>query len=965
MTKKFYLIVLMALMVIAGFAQETGDVIYVYQKDGDIRSFLRSEVTEFYYGYEDEQGVTHNDVQMQWIVMGDSICKIPLANIDSVSFVTPATVYQPDVIRIEQGLMDYVVSSDMETSTIVLLANTPAALIPKAGDKLVTLEMNEKFEGGFAGVVSEVTKGTDFITIICDDVELEDIFETYYNTVIAESRSEEESASPRRARRSNDLEFTWEMPTISYVIGAEYTKEVKKIDDLVWKLGTKGEVSLTPTVKLKNSLIVSKGRGKQYQGYINANFELKETMSFYGGLEWSKDFGLNVFKKPIAPLCYFYIKPGVFVKAALTASLNAGWTQVVNTTIHYDYNNKRTDQPLKMRAETKKPTNNYGMEALIDGSISSGMFMEIGVFALKEKWDNLAWRGELGAELVGHLVLYNNDIKNASSETRLYEILKSSGIECNYIYNGGFQAKIGKKQWNFPFGPAATAPVERWDLVPTFDQMEFTQCYSPRTSADARANLTGKCVMPITVGLLVKDDKGVTVDNWNADGQYQNGGRTISTRFTGLKEDTNYTLHPKLVFLDFDLLASPSADLERDLFPVRIISFEQTGSHYSKQQGYEYDGRNYFYKFNATTTVELSEGAQNVKDWGYVYHDIYGEYKKISCANLGSNPYSDQRYAYYYNDTHRTVELCPYVQYTGETEIQKGKPKIYEVDYTHKASSVCPDSNHPHLIDLGLPSGTLWACCNVGASEPEDQGYEFMWGTTKPIPDEAYYETKYDDHDYEVGGWDDFIYYHDESSTTKWNWNFGDVTNGEYYNMEFLLKLFNRDLLGTKAELDIARTPEDAANAYTGLQMPSREQMQELLDNCSLTAYYDGHPSESVSFMFTGPSGRSILLPSNYRSRTFECCWIGSKAAAPITTSEIYTYRAGYWTSTFDYEEGSVWYLAPQYDYSSGGKVDKYTHIFTPSQTTERITHDFMRDGLFSYSSFNDHGKIRPVTKKK
>lgn len=34
----------------------------------------------------------------------------------------------------------------------------------------------------------------------------------------------------------------------------------------------------------------------------------------------------------------------------------------------------------------------------------------------------------------------------------------------------------------------------------------------------------------------------------------------------------------------------------------------------------------------------------------------------------------------------------------------------------------CPDGNHPHYIDLGLPSGTKWACCNVGASSPEEYG---------------------------------------------------------------------------------------------------------------------------------------------------------------------------------------------------------------------------------------------------
>ena len=33
-------------------------------------------------------------------------------------------------------------------------------------------------------------------------------------------------------------------------------------------------------------------------------------------------------------------------------------------------------------------------------------------------------------------------------------------------------------------------------------------------------------------------------------------------------------------------------------------------------------------------------------------------------------------------------------------------------------------------MDLGLPSGTLWATMNVGASKPSDYGLYFQWGDT-------------------------------------------------------------------------------------------------------------------------------------------------------------------------------------------------------------------------------------------
>ena len=39
--------------------------------------------------------------------------------------------------------------------------------------------------------------------------------------------------------------------------------------------------------------------------------------------------------------------------------------------------------------------------------------------------------------------------------------------------------------------------------------------------------------------------------------------------------------------------------------------------------------------------------------------------------------------------------------------------------------------NGHDYIDLGLPSGTLWATCNVGANTPEEYGDYFAWGETE------------------------------------------------------------------------------------------------------------------------------------------------------------------------------------------------------------------------------------------
>ena len=45
-------------------------------------------------------------------------------------------------------------------------------------------------------------------------------------------------------------------------------------------------------------------------------------------------------------------------------------------------------------------------------------------------------------------------------------------------------------------------------------------------------------------------------------------------------------------------------------------------------------------------------------------------------------------------------------------------------------TSLVGDANGHEWVDLGLPSGTLWATCNVGASKPEGYGNYYAWGET-------------------------------------------------------------------------------------------------------------------------------------------------------------------------------------------------------------------------------------------
>ena len=150
------------------------------------------------------------------------------------------------------------------------------------------------------------------------------------------------------------------------------------------------------------------------------------------------------------------------------------------------------------------------------------------------------------------------------------------------------------------------------------------------------------------------------------------------------------------------------------------------------------------------------------------------------------------------------------------TDMQSGQKIIIEITVTIGGDIVaytsCPDSHHPHLIDLGLPSGTKWACCNVGAEKPEDYG-GFAWGETKT-----------------------------KSSYTSDNYLDGKGTSYDIGN-------------------DIAGTQYDAATVKWGSPwvMPSKEQMDELLYKC----FKEWTTENGINGKrFTGPNGASIFLPA-------------------------------------------------------------------------------------------------------
>lgn len=133
------------------------------------------------------------------------------------------------------------------------------------------------------------------------------------------------------------------------------------------------------------------------------------------------------------------------------------------------------------------------------------------------------------------------------------------------------------------------------------------------------------------------------------------------------------------------------------------------------------------------------------------------------------------------------------------------------------------------FVDLDLPSGTLWATCNVGADVPEGYGDYFAWGETQPK---------------ETYNWSTYQYCMGNSTTmTKYCSNSSYGYNG-----------FTDDLTTLLPEDDAS-----TANWGTDWRMPTNEEFQELYNNTTVTWTQRNGVNGRL---FTANNGNSLFLPA-------------------------------------------------------------------------------------------------------
>lgn len=189
---------------------------------------------------------------------------------------------------------------------------------------------------------------------------------------------------------------------------------------------------------------------------------------------------------------------------------------------------------------------------------------------------------------------------------------------------------------------------------------------------------------------------------------------------------------------------------------------------------------------------------------------------------------------------------------------------VFVVGCKTNQRSVANDKNtfngHAY-VDLGLPSGTLWATCNVGAKNPHDYGDYFAWGET--VPKANYSNSTYKFSKAKIHG-----------GYTKYSYRVEDGYNGYV------------DKLTTLEPKDDAAT----VNWGSGWRMPTKEECEELLRHTT-KKFETIHGVKGTRF--TGPNGQSVFLPATGNRVNEKLLHDGNEGS--YWSSSLYTVVSAAW----------------------------------------------------------------------
>ena len=431
------------------------------------------------------------------------------------------------------------------------------------------------------------------------------------------------------------------------------------------------------------------------------------------------------------------------------------------------------------------------------------------------------------------------------------------GIYAGYTENAYFSPTAGRDffnsmLWGYSVGRSFD-DLNEWCKKETIDNIDnnlesFLDCYGQEELDDLRKGewkpegaelkiIDKSGSMPSDFFLFPTitselDEELVTQDYLSNQSVTVNGSATLrgeSELVFGFKYATN----PYVLNQEVEAEEVVSNDNCNYSFKAKLKNLEPDKTYYYR--AYTYDGMYYNYGEKCSfTTPKITPVIEDLHIDAASMELIIGESKSITITS-GNGDYtvksSNERVATAsINGTTVTVKAISTGSKVVITVIDSKSGQTATV-YVTVTEVITPIDNPEDVIDLGLPSGMLWASCNLGATKPEEIGEYYAWGEISP-------------------NWYD--------ASGQYSMDVSHSGMGLRWDMT---KYCTKEKYGTvdnKISLDLK---DDVVHVVLKgrYRMPSWQDYEELITNCTTewTALNGVNGCQ-----FKGPNGKTIFFPA-------------------------------------------------------------------------------------------------------
>lgn len=705
MKNTFHNLLLLACLIVAGMqcmAQASPKAFFVHRNDGQFNAMFFSDVDSMVYSKIDTDSVVCGDYVTQEIWMPDTVVRIPIAAIDSVTFQTPANILKKEAVELDAGHRGWI--EKVDSLTLFYSLQTPVYILPQVGNRLVTDETRDIFPNGFIGKVNSVTTENNYIVVKCDQLGTSDVYDRY--CCVIEMECEQTPDGRMRVTRAyEDNEYILDPFNVEAELN--FSREYKESEEIKFGYGFTAGFSLKTNGTLRY-IYVDNELTKYTSFTLDSDHELQINAELFGFFTFEKEHEMVKVRIPPIPqipfvLAYFTGGP----RFEFTGKIALDFSRTDNYHSRYTFIypfNKNTKNHLFTLDYTG---GEHAIEKLAGNiTVYGGAFFEVGLCFYDPDIAKAYGRADAGIEL-GINADISTSIDSAPFSTKLYD--EGDGIlsaKMDFRTGAALGAKV---EWKLSdvlkFHPGVEiSKMYRYKLLstslfPSFSETEFIR--EEGGMSYLKAKIDKAIICPVPVGFKIFDDNGQYVTTVDYNQSYNSPDSYTEFKVPYIFKEVNkkYKAYPVFkLFGEFEVLATPFVELVNELVPQTVGSGNiKTGS------------ASIYGKLSPTNAVDPA--------WQAGFY--YGESPTPSSngtkvtSPLGSDGSFSATLSGLAANT--TYYYCAYITVNGET--------LYGETLSFKTKKMAEEE-----VDLGL--SVNWRGWNVGSTKPEEYGNYYAWGET-------------------------------------------------------------------------------------------------------------------------------------------------------------------------------------------------------------------------------------------